>query len=186
MKYQKDPIYGFTFRTPKKSLVLKNEIQISEAFDYSVTSNKPPKKPYTCIWDTGASVTVVTKKVVDDLGLQPSGKVTIHVVGPRDTEQEHEAYTYLVNLYLPPHVIITTRVAEASVGGGDILIGMDVIILGDFAVTNYNNKTTWSFRLPSCSEIDFVKEIEAYNKKFKTPDQRRKERNKRKAAKRKK
>ncbi|MCH7519720.1 MAG: aspartyl protease family protein [Candidatus Dadabacteria bacterium] len=186
MKYQKDPIYGFTFRTPAKSLVLSNEIQISEPFDSSVKSNKPPKKTYNCIWDTGATVTVITKQIVDDLGLQPSGKAIIHVVGPSNIEQEHETNTYLVNLHLPPRVIIATKVVEASVKGGDVLIGMDVITLGDFAVTNHNNKTTWSYRLPSCDEIDFVKEIEAYNKKFKSPEQRRKDRNKRKAAKRKK
>jgi len=161
VKYQNNPVFGFTFRTPQKSLVLSNEIQISEAFDVAVQSDKPPKKPYTCIWDTCASATVVTKKVVDDLGLQPSGKVTIHVVGSSDTEQKHETNTYFVNLYFPPHVVIATRVVEASIRGGDILIGMDVVVLGDFAITNYNNKTTWSFRLPSCSEIDFVKEIDA-------------------------
>lgn len=61
---------------------------------------------------------------------------------------------------------------------------MDVIGLGDFAVTNHNQKTTWTFRLPSCDEIDFVKEIEEYNKKFKSTKQRREERNKRKAEKR--
>jgi len=106
----------------------------------------------------------------------------MHVVGPSDTDIKHDTNTYLVNLYLPPHVVINARVLEGSIKGGDVLVGMDVISLGDFAITNHNNKTTWSFRLPSCYEIDFVKEIEVYNKKFKSPEQRRKERNKRKKA----
>lgn len=37
----------------------------------------------------------------------------------------------------------------------DLLIGMDIISLGDFAITNVNGKTTFSFRLPSTSIIDF-------------------------------
>jgi hypothetical protein len=30
--------------------------------------------------------------------------------------------------------------------------------MGDFSITNYNNKTTMSFRTPSLYEIDYVKE----------------------------
>lgn len=38
----------------------------------------------------------------------------------------------------------------------DFLIGMDIITLGDFAVTNVNGKTVFSFRYPSCEKIDYV------------------------------
>ena len=40
----------------------------------------------------------------------------------------------------------------------DVVIGMDVICKGDLAVTNYNNQTTFSFRIPSNEEIDFSTE----------------------------
>jgi len=160
VKYQNNPAFGFTFRAPQKSRVLRNEIQVSKAFDKSIESaDLSTIKPFQCIWDTGATGSVISKKVVDDLGLRPSGKTIVHVVGPSGTENEYEANTYLVNLYFPPCVVIPTKVLEGSMKGCDVLIGMDVINLGDFAVTNYNNKTTWSFRLPSCSEIDFFKEI---------------------------
>lgn len=175
-------MFGFTIRFPRKSLVLSNEIQISEVYDPFDESNNPPRKTYISIWDTGATGSVITKKVVDELGLKPSGKITVQVVGQSDAEAIHEVNTYLVNLFLPPNLFIDTKASEGSLGGCDILIGMDVISLGDFAVTNYNNKTTWSFRYPSCEEIDFVKEIDKHNKKFPSPEQRRKERNKRKSA----
>lgn len=35
---------------------------------------------------------------------------------------------------------------------------MDIIRHGDFAITNINNCTTFSFRTPSIKEIDYVKE----------------------------
>ncbi|GMQ96553.1 MAG: hypothetical protein BMS9Abin15_0226 [Gammaproteobacteria bacterium] len=61
------------------------------------------------------------------------------------------------------------RVTEANRIGNDVdvLIGMDIITLGDFAVTTYNGKTTFSFRMPSLTEIDFVKEIESQKGKAK-------------------
>lgn len=35
---------------------------------------------------------------------------------------------------------------------------MDIITRGDFAITNVNGKTTFSFRFPSIGTIDFVDE----------------------------
>ena len=36
---------------------------------------------------------------------------------------------------------------------------MDIIGTGDFAVTNLDGKTVFTFRIPSAERIDFVKEI---------------------------
>ena len=44
-----------------------------------------------------------------------------------------------------------------------LLIGMDIIGLGDFAVTNANGKTTFSFRVPSVREIDFIPDAQENN-----------------------
>jgi preprotein translocase subunit SecA len=38
-----------------------------------------------------------------------------------------------------------------------MLIGMDIIGLGDFVVTNFNGKTMFSFRMPSMASMDFCK-----------------------------
>jgi preprotein translocase subunit SecA len=40
-----------------------------------------------------------------------------------------------------------------------MLIGMDIIARGDFAVTNYDGKTVFSFRMPSVEQIDFVEQL---------------------------
>lgn len=78
-----------------------------------------------------------------------------------------------------------------SLEGTDVLIGMDIITAGDLAITNHNGRTTFSFRVPSCEEIDFVGEINEHNRHFsgdrtaRTPDDQRKLRNKQKAMKKK-
>ena len=69
---------------------------------------------------------------------------------------------YLVNLYLPNGVNIAgIEVAEAQLRGADVLIGMNVIGLGDFAITNKNNRTVFTFRVPSIARYDFVKDHNA-------------------------
>lgn len=185
MQFQRLPTHGFTTKSSSRVSVLINEIHVSEASP-QYSSSELIRKPYYCIWDTGATGTVISRKVADSLGLQPSGKVTVRAVGSGDSAHEYETNTYLVNLYLPNNVcIIGARVAEGSISGGDVLIGMDIIGEGDFAVTNHDGKTTWTFRVPSCEEIDFVQEINEYNKRFPPVEQKRRDRNKKKAEKRK-
>ena len=45
-----------------------------------------------------------------------------------------------------------------SIGGADVLIGMDIIGRGDFAVTNLAGRTRVSFEAPSTRRIDFAED----------------------------
>ena len=66
--------------------------------------------------------------------------------------------TFLIDIYLPNGVKFqSVQVTEGNFSGGDILIGMDIINSGDFAVTNYKGVTKFTFRFPSFGDIDFVK-----------------------------
>jgi len=85
-------------------------------------------------------------------GLVPTGVVEVHTVGGKQTVNK-----YLVNVTLPNHLCcVGVPVAEGKVFGADVLIGMDIITQGDFAVTNKGGKTMFSFRYPSKEHIDFV------------------------------
>ena len=116
---------------------------------------------------------------------------TVRGVGSGDTPHEYQTNTYLVNLVLPNGVsMVGVRVVEGSVSGGEILIGMDVIGQGDFAITHHEGKTTWSFRSPSCDEIDFVPSADRHNTRLQrqSPESKKRQRqtrNKTKADKRK-
>lgn len=53
------------------------------------------------------------------------------------------------------------QVANARVGlvrtqNVEVIIGMDIINRGDFAVSNRNGATTFSFRIPSVESFDFA------------------------------
>ena len=70
-----------------------------------------------------------------------------------------ESETYLVNITLPNQVVFSgVRVTKGDFSGADVLIGMDIISQGDFAVTNLGGVTKFSFRIPSQVHIDFVEE----------------------------
>jgi len=55
--------------------------------------------------------------------------------------------------------ILNLLVVEGIPNSCDMLIGMDVINHGDFAISNFDGKTTFSFRIPSLAKIDFCKDL---------------------------
>lgn len=101
------------------------------------------------VWDTGASNTVITPQVVailkKEYGIQPTGIIQVNAVG-----SEHEAETYLVDVLLPDNVLIPNlNVSCDSIAGADVLVGMDIILRGDFCISNAKGKTTFTFCIPS-------------------------------------
>ena len=122
----------------------------------TVISSIDPNKPRLdakAIWDTGAMCSVISNDIANKLNLAP---VSIKVIGTPSGIME--AKMYVVDLLLPKGIEVKRlSVLGAYPSGSDILIGMDVISLGDFAVTNYLNQTTFSFQIPSKSRIDFTK-----------------------------
>ncbi len=122
--------------------VLRNEVHISKAFDPSSIS-KPLNlkdfgaKTFTAIWDTGATNSVITKKVVNDCGLKPIGMARVHT-----PKGEGIAPVYLASVFLTNKVVVPQlRMAEGDLAGdSEVLIGMDIISQGDFAVTNKDGK----------------------------------------------
>jgi len=72
-----------------------------------------------------------------------------------------------MDILLPSGVVMpNVRVTEFIDNGiFEIIIGMDIMTMGDFAVSNAGGKTTVSFRVPpSDTPIDFVKLLEESEK----------------------
>jgi hypothetical protein len=112
------------------------------------------------LWDTGATGSCVTVATASALGLVPTGKIISNHAQGQSTVN-----TYLVNLYLPNSLAVqNVRVTEcANTDTFGVIIGMDVITLGDFSITNVNRKSIVSFRIPSVKEIDYVTEASEIN-----------------------
>lgn len=119
----------------------------------------------TCLWDTGASSSCISKRLAEKLGLIQVGVAkTFTAAGLSQTK------TYIVNIGLPNHVQIPmVPVSEAVLNEFDVLIGMDIITLGDFSITNVGGKTVFSFRVPSKETIDYVQQEKQKTKSAHTP-----------------
>lgn len=114
----------------------------------------PAFEKFVAIWDTGATASVISQGVVDRCGLKPTGMTLVHgVQGPSEAE------VFMVNLRLPQGVAFANvRVTKGNLGGAQALIGMDIITAGDFSITNMGGRTVFSFRVPSITTVDYVKE----------------------------
>lgn len=142
--------------------VLKNQCGISQAFSPTAGGAPPPAVQFDAIWDTGATNSCITQAVIDACGLVPVGMAQVHGVHGPSTEE-----VFLVDIHLPGNVRFPgMRVTRGQFIGGEILIGMDVINQGDFAVSNHGGITKFTFRIPSQRHIDFYEQFQALQKQF--------------------
>jgi len=144
-------IDAFTTEFPGITKAIITDINVGDA-DFK-TSRKTKG-----IWDTGATNCAITKKLVQELGIKPIGMVEVSGV-----HGKQHANVYLIQVSLEGKVRIKVRASECITLLGNesigMLIGMDVISIGDFAITNTLGKTVMSFRIPSAGRIDFVADI---------------------------
>jgi predicted aspartyl protease len=108
------------------------------------------------LWDTGATATVITQNVVDQLGLIVVGTIPVGTANG-----EYMAERYRVSVFLPNHIMIQNlNVTKGNLPSDvDVLIGMDIISQGDFSISNYGGKTVFSYRIPSIAVTDYTQEL---------------------------
>lgn len=109
--------------------------------------------PVTAQWDTGATGTCISKEIVSRLNLQPTGMINVQTPSGMGTMNK-----YMVNLTLNNEVtILNLPVMDSEIGnqGIDVLIDMDIISMGDFAVSNFDGKTQFTFRIPSQEHVEY-------------------------------
>ncbi|MGD2091322.1 MAG: retroviral-like aspartic protease family protein [Candidatus Aminicenantes bacterium] len=110
------------------------------------------------VWDTGATQTVITNRIVKRLKLKPTGKAIVFGVNSQTIVNR-----YMVDIELPNKIKFSTfEVLESDLNSQDIdlLVGMDIIQKGDFIISNANGKTTFSFCIPPLEPpIDLLEKI---------------------------
>ena len=149
--------HSFTKRMDLFSRVLETTCHVSPHWHPNSSEQPPPQNEYVALWDTGATGSAISEKVVRECNLKSIGPAQARTANDLIVTSRH-----LVNIHLPNNVVfVELPVTLLKLGDVDVLIGMDIISMGDFAVTNLDGAMTLSFRMPSQVTIDFVAEQES-------------------------
>ena len=159
-------IAAFTVKAQGILREIKTEAGLSPT-DFSRTGTIPPPKSGSlrAVWDTGATGSVVGEETAARLGLQPIGYIPVETANG-----EYEAPIFICDIYLPTGIVVPSiEITGGKLGGNlDMLIGMDVITLGDFTITNLAGDTWFTFRMPSMQRADY-KAIQTPNENHRCP-----------------
>jgi hypothetical protein len=125
------------------------------------------------IWDTGATNSMISESFCAKLGTKPISRTKIQGINNVEERPIH-----LVDIILPGkvnfqqvRVAVAPKISSISDDFG-LLIGMDIISVGDFCLTSYmdenkNPCTLFSFRIPHGPDpIDFCEEINKFNEEI--------------------
>jgi len=106
------------------------------------------------VWDTGATHSVISLSVANKLDLISIDKKIVGGIG-----QEVESDIVVATILLPNGTVLTDRrFLVNNIPGADVLIGMDIISIGDFNISNANGKTLFSFVIPPFkNKISYLK-----------------------------
>ena len=119
----------------------------------------PEVVQFQAVWDTGASASAISPRVVDALKLIPTGKgISNTAAGSVFVDK------YSINIMLPTNVGFSSIEVSCNKMNVDVLIGMDIITQGDFSITNKKGKTVFTFHTPSSHFIDYTEEIKKIRK----------------------
>ena len=146
--------HPLTIEFGSRALEITTEAKVSVAYDANRMPGIPHPPYIQCkaVWDTGAMSSVITPTLARKLGFFSLGLVKMH-----HANGDSMVNTYMINLLLPNKMEVSTLyVMEGDMTDNDILIGMDVITLCDFAITNKDGKTVFSFDIPSTRITDYT------------------------------
>lgn len=100
------------------------------------------------VWDTGSTMSVITKDVADRLGVKPKCGVCANTLGGLVEHGICKVKVYLDKEISFNGYILCSEGRLSSDGRVGLIVGMDVISLGDFSVKSSGGKTVMTFEVP--------------------------------------
>jgi len=143
---------AFTTTYTKPATCITTTCKVSLPYDQTYDNGEHPEYvECEAIWDTGAMRSTISVALAEQLALSPLGQTVVY-----HADGESICNYHLINLLLPNKVeIAMLTVNSGQMKDADLLIGMDVITMCDFALTSPKGDTKFSFQIPSREDIDF-------------------------------
>jgi len=140
---------GLAFTKPLGELSLRLVCDV----DVASGLNEANVRTVKALWDAGAVQTCITKTLAVELNLLETGQVKImSATGTKRVPKYFILLGFECGIKYNVDAFEIRKIADC-----DVVIGMDIISQGDFAVSNYGGKTQFTFRTPSAGHIDFRK-----------------------------
>jgi len=130
---------------------------------YSSFSSSEGKNVITsAVWDTGADHSVLSPKIVKELELSVIDTKWVYGVNNSNCFSD----VVLATIKFTDDLVLTNRRFSVNdIPGTDVLIGMDIIMMGNFVINNSDGKTLFSFVIPPIKEkISFSKIVDSLGK----------------------
>ena len=134
-------IQHFAFKSEYPYLSLR---LITEAEIYDV-SQSPKIIKVRALWDTGAMLSAITPEMAQSLNLVPFNRVKVNGINNISMADMVKVSIKLPNLVEVKNSNVTICNLVKDV---DLLIGMDIIQLGDFSISNGAGRTLFTFAMP--------------------------------------
>ena len=149
--------FRLDFTGVARSLV--TEVEIIDPF------NDVNAKHFSGVWDTGATTTAISQAVIEALKLKPTGKAEVNTASTKETVD-----TYFIDVKICSGQVGIQKLTVTGarhLAGCDMLIGMDIISIGDFVICNHGGKTMFSFSVPAHeNKVDLVERSNKINKRL--------------------
>jgi len=117
------------------------------------------------LWDTGATGSAITPILAKTMNLIPINRIRVKGVNNTSIVDVAKISIGLPNMVMVEEVNV--MICDLN-QGFDMLIGMDIILLGDFSISNGGEKTLFSFAIPSFeNKLDLYEKAIAVNKRNK-------------------
>lgn len=150
-------------------VIIYPELDINEVKFNNILSNSAISDyQFIALWDTGANCSCIKPEAAKKIGIDKNIVKLTEVTGVNSKTELKPIYK-VGALILPNRTVIPNfHFVESNIAStADMIIGMDVILAGDFAICNHGGTTTFSFSIP-CHEnkINLVERSEKINERL--------------------
>ncbi|MCC7246805.1 MAG: retroviral-like aspartic protease family protein [Saprospiraceae bacterium] len=147
-------MYAFTKEHETIVLAIYTSASITPPL-FSAEKTEIPINTVKALWDTGATHSAISNRLAGKLNLpiEDFARVTT-------ASGIQHVPVYLIRVTLPGSFsfdeIEAVEFTYTDEDDCDLIVGMDVMTQGDLAISNYDGKTVFSFRIPSFERLDFA------------------------------
>ena len=151
------PIYALTKEHDSIVSAIYTNAGISLPAYFEEISEPQPARNVKVLWDTGATHSAISNRLASEMRLPSEDFARVSTASGI-----LRVPVYLIRLNLPNHFefeeVEAVEFSWSDEDDCDLIIGMDIMAQGDLAITNFEGKTVFSFRIPSRHRVDFEAE----------------------------